>query len=244
MIIRGSNSFPARRDVVTIECNVTANPPANITWMKRTNQRIQILANTQRITITHQFTYTPGGPTSRSTLTVYDVEAADNGDYICEASNGPSSPSLSADFTVCVIGISQLILELTHIMFFLLLCVIIAQGSVIVTPRNHQIIQSERAQFNCTVCPTLAPLLTWNFTRRGGHKSEMIVNQGQPFSSQYAVTVGEGNETLIIESTQWRHVGVYKCIASIDGTVIAAETSLDVLSELTILYQYGFNASE
>ena len=118
MIIRGSNSFPARRDVVTIECNVTANPPANITWMKRTNQRIQILANTQRITITHQFTYTPGGPTLRSTLTVYDVEAADNGDYICEASNGPSSSSLSADFTVCVIGISQLILELIHIMFF------------------------------------------------------------------------------------------------------------------------------
>ena len=125
MVIRGSNSSPARWDIVTIECNVTANPPANIKWMKSTNQRMQTLVNTQKISFTHQLTYTPGGPTSRSTLTISNVQAADNGYYICEASNGQSSPSLSANFTICVLGkinVNYLvILELYNANFMLML---------------------------------------------------------------------------------------------------------------------------
>ena len=106
MVIRGSSSMPARQETVTIECNVTANPPANIKWMKRTtaSENIQTLTNTSQISITHQLTYTPRGPTSRSTLTISNIEAADNGDYICEANNNSSSPSLSANFPICVIG--------------------------------------------------------------------------------------------------------------------------------------------
>ena len=106
--------MPARQETVTIECNVTANPPANIKWIKRTSERLQILVNTRRTSITRQLTSTPSGPTSKSTLTIHDVEAIDNGDYICEASNGPSSPSLLPSFTLCVIGKCQLIIFLFY----------------------------------------------------------------------------------------------------------------------------------
>ena len=108
MMIRGSSNSPKKQDSVTIECNVTANPPANIKWMKRINQRMQILSlvTTPRVSITshNHHTDTTNGPTSRSTLTLSNVEAADNGIYICEANNDPSSPSVSANFTICVIG--------------------------------------------------------------------------------------------------------------------------------------------
>ena len=104
MKIRGNSTTPERLDTVTIECNVTAAPPANITWIIRTTDRLQTLVNTPQTSITHQLTNTLSGPTSRSTLTISNVEEADNGDYICEASNDPSSPSISANFTVCVIG--------------------------------------------------------------------------------------------------------------------------------------------
>ena len=106
MIITGSSSTPARLDTVTIECSVTANPPARIMWMKTatTSKIIQNLINTRQTSIVDQLTYTPSGPLSRSTLTVNNVEASDNGNYICEASSGPSSPSVSANFTICVVG--------------------------------------------------------------------------------------------------------------------------------------------
>jgi hypothetical protein len=40
------------------------------------------------------------------------VEASDNGNYICEAiSSGPSPPSVSANFALCVKGKCQLTLE-------------------------------------------------------------------------------------------------------------------------------------
>ena len=71
---------------------------------------------------------------------------------------------------------------------------------------------------------------------------EIIANQSQSLSPQYTVTIGEKSQTLIIDNIQWRHVGVYKCIASIDGTVIEAETSLDVLSELYTIQYDNANA--
>lgn len=109
---------------------------------------------------------------------------------------------------------------------------IIAQGLVIVTPRNHQISQSRRAELNCSVCPTLTPLFMWNFTQRGAQKMETVANQSQLFSSQYEVRNGQKSQTLIINNAQWRHAGAYKCIVTINGTIIEAQTSLDILSEL------------
>ena len=61
---------------------------------------------------------------------------------------------------------------------------------------------------------------------------EIVANQSQPLSSQYTIKGGQKSQALIIEDAQWRHVGVYKCIADIDGMIIQAQTSLNVLSEL------------
>ncbi len=105
LVIRGSNTTPERLETVTIECNVTANPPANIKWMKRTNRGTQtLIGNTPTTSITYRLISTPSGPTSSSTLIISNVEAADNGNYICEASNGLSPPTASENFTICVVG--------------------------------------------------------------------------------------------------------------------------------------------
>ena len=104
--IRGSSNTPGELDTVTIECNVTANPSANITWLKRTSEGVKKLINTLRTSITHQLTSTSRGPVTGSTLVISNVEAADNGDHICEARNGYSSPE-SANFTISVIGKSK-----------------------------------------------------------------------------------------------------------------------------------------
>ena len=252
IVIRGSNNTPARLDTVIIECSVTANPPANIIiWMKRTSERIlQALINTRQTSITHQLTYTPSGPVSRSILTINNVEASDNGDYICEASNGPSPSSVSANFTICVIGKCQLTLELynetcmlTNASIRMIIyydCAIsmyehntiIAQGSVVVTSHDHRITHTGRAELNCSACPTLTPLFMWNFTQRGAQEMETVANRSQLLSSQFTVRNGQKSQTLIINDAQWRHAGAYKCIAAINGTIIEAQTILDVVSML------------
>ena len=109
---------------------------------------------------------------------------------------------------------------------------IIAQGSVVVTPHNQQINQSERAEFNCSVCPTLTPLFMWNFTQSGAQEMETVANRSQTLSSQYTVGNGQKSQSLIINDAHWRHAGVYKCIATVNNTIIEGQTSLDVLSEL------------
>ena len=60
---------------------------------------------------------------------------------------------------------------------------------------------------------------------------EIIANRSQLFSPQYIVKNEQKSQTLIIKNAQWRDVGVYKCIASINGIIIEAETRLNVLSE-------------
>ena len=111
---------------------------------------------------------------------------------------------------------------------------IIAQGSVVVTPHNDRITQSGRAELNCSVCPALTPLFMWNFTQRGTQEMETVANRSQLLSSQFTVRNGQKSQTVIINDAHWRHAGAYKCIAAINGTIIEAQTSLDVLSMLYI----------
>ena len=75
-------------------------------------------------------------------------------------------------------------------------------------------------------------MFTWNFTQKEAQEMETVANRSQLLSSQYAVRNGPKSQALIIDNAQWRHVGAYKCIADIDGMIIQAQTSLDVLSEL------------
>ena len=99
--IRGDNDNPRELDMVTIECDVTANPPVNITWFKRTSGSVRTLTSNSKTSINHQLTTTPSGPLSSSSLTIRNVEANDNGDYICEARNNhSSSESINFNFTV------------------------------------------------------------------------------------------------------------------------------------------------
>lgn len=71
----------------------------------------------------------------------------------------------------------------------------------------------------------------WNFTQRESHKKDTIAKNSQPLSSKYSLVIGYRSQTLIITNAQWRDVGIFKCIAAINGTVIEAEARLDVLSE-------------
>ena len=102
--IRGSSNTPKELNTVTIQCNVTASPPANITWLKRTSENSRKLLNTSRTSITHQVTYISRGPVTSSTLVISNLEVADSGDYVCEARNNQSSPPVSANFPITVIS--------------------------------------------------------------------------------------------------------------------------------------------
>ena len=69
---------------------------------------------------------------------------------------------------------------------------------------------------------------------------EIISNRSQLLIPQYTVGNGLNSQVLVINNAQWSDVGIYKCIAAIDGKTIEAEASLDVLSEL---YDTIFNAN-
>lgn len=101
--VRGYNNNPKELDTVIIECDVTANPPANITWLKRTRERVRILTLNSKISIACQLINTPSGPLFRCTLIIRNVEENDSGNYICEARNN-HSPSESANFNFTVIS--------------------------------------------------------------------------------------------------------------------------------------------
>ena len=75
--------------------------------------------------------------------------------------------------------------------------------------------------------------LMWTFTQRQSDEMRVIAKRSQLLSFGYSLVTEHRSQTLIISNAQWRHVGVYKCIASdsTNGTVIEAEARLDVLGE-------------
>ena len=118
-----------------------------------------------------------------------------------------------------------------HVTCIIILLSNIATESIDITEKDLITNQANRAEFTCSVCPTLAPLFMWNFTKRGGFDMEIIANRSLSLSPEYSLTTGQKSQALIIGDAQWSHVGVYKCIASVGGTIIEAEASLDVLSK-------------
>ena len=108
--------------------------------------------------------------------------------------------------------------------------------SVTITPRDLMIMKANRVEVNCSVhvCPTLTPLFMWTFTQRGEQNMEvLIINDSQSLTSEYGFrSTGLRSHTLIVNNAQWKHIGVYKCIASIGSKKIEAQTSLNVLSKL------------
>ena len=100
--IRGDKDNLRELETVTIKCDVIANPSANITWFKRTSERVRALTSNPKTSIIHHpLINSPTGPLSSSTLTIRNLEESDTGYYICEARNNySSSESVSFNFTV------------------------------------------------------------------------------------------------------------------------------------------------
>ena len=103
--IKGSSNVPNELDTLTLECTVTANPPANITWLFRTPDEVRnVLANSRR-RISHSFEANgSNGPVSRSILVVRDIVQTDSGMYDCETTNAVSTETVSVNFSVRVTG--------------------------------------------------------------------------------------------------------------------------------------------
>ena len=103
--------------------------------------------------------------------------------------------------------------------------------SLSVTPHNSKAYQASRAELNCTICPILVPVFRWTFIQKGAHGTQDLVLNTES-DSEYSLIARNRSQIVIINTAQWRHAGVYECIASINGEVLKAEASLDVLSEL------------
>ena len=103
--IQGSSNTPNELDTLTLECNVTANPPANITWLFRTTDGVKSVLATSRRDISHQYEANgSNGPVLQSTLVVRDVIQIDSGHYICEASSNTFTEAVSVNFSISVTG--------------------------------------------------------------------------------------------------------------------------------------------
>ena len=97
--IQGSSNNPNELDTLTLECSVTANPPANITWLFRTTNGVKSVLATSRRDISHHYEANDSsGPVSQSILVIRDVIQIDSGQYICEASSNifPEAVSVSS----------------------------------------------------------------------------------------------------------------------------------------------------
>ena len=106
--IQGSSNAPEELDTLTIECNVTANPPANITWIIRTTNGFKNVLATSKRSISHP--NGSNGPILRSTLIVRDVLETDSGQYVCEAASEIFERAVSVNFSVNVAGKLALII--------------------------------------------------------------------------------------------------------------------------------------
>ena len=106
-----------------------------------------------------------------------------------------------------------------------------AMFDFIIRPHNLIITQSRRAEFQCSVHSTQKPNFMWNFTRIGSSEAEIIVNSSGPLSAEYFIVAGQRSQALVVSKVQWKHVGVYKCIVSLDNHHLAAEGSLNVSSK-------------
>lgn len=70
---------------LTISCTAQASPTPVITWLRRSEGEVTVLLNTTRTAITTQ--YNPINATVVSVLRIERAEPADQGEFVCQASN-------------------------------------------------------------------------------------------------------------------------------------------------------------
>ena len=97
--INGRIAINAGLTTFTVVCNVTANPPTIIVWLRMYDEEIEVLRNTSWTSITHQFTY-DYAPISQSILV---VNATESNDYSCVADNNVGE-AVSLNFSLVKTG--------------------------------------------------------------------------------------------------------------------------------------------
>ena len=103
--IQGSSNTPNELDTLTLKCNITANPPANVTWFFRTTNGVKNVLSTSRRSISHHYEANDSdGPIFQSILIVKEVDRSDSGIYSCEMVNEFSTETVSVNFSVNVTG--------------------------------------------------------------------------------------------------------------------------------------------
>lgn len=101
--VTGTSSL---EELETLTLHCTANPPASISWLKRTSKGIKTISTSSRITISTQETTTKNGLSiTHSTLMIRDVTEVDSADYVCEADNGAESIPTAKSLLVNIHGI-------------------------------------------------------------------------------------------------------------------------------------------
>ena len=89
---------------ISLQCTVSANPQPEIAWLKRsTDGGLIHVVNSSRISIS--FDYTSEDRIGVSTLELSRVTGHDDGEYVCEASNGlPTTSPIALEWPVAVAG--------------------------------------------------------------------------------------------------------------------------------------------
>ena len=100
-MISGSNVF-AEEAVITLSCEIVANPKPTVTWLKRDTGELRRLMNSSRISIYNS--YEGRTFTHQSILTIQHAQEADSGEYLCEVLNAPASLPIISSRHITISG--------------------------------------------------------------------------------------------------------------------------------------------
>ena len=87
---------------LTLSCTAQAVPAPAITWLRRREGGVTVLLNTTRTHISTQ--YNPINVTATSVLRIEGAIPADQGEFVCQASNAISTANTAATKTVRIPG--------------------------------------------------------------------------------------------------------------------------------------------
>lgn len=99
-------------------------------------------------------------------------------------------------------------------------------------PQNQLVEQLQDAHFSCSVQSSVVPSIRWWFTpERSLTPQLIIVNESDPLSQRYSVTLSTRRSTLTIHNVEYlRDSGVYSCNVSAGSTRKQASSRLTILS--------------
>ena len=91
-------------ETLMLQCQSSGSPVPNIIWVKRSDEEVTAILNSQRTIINRTLSDTEEFPTAISSLYIYNMMLTDGGEYVCEAKNGVATSSVLASLYVNVTG--------------------------------------------------------------------------------------------------------------------------------------------